>query len=1020
MADRRQIIFRIGEESLPAIPQSQEEYTKSPFKDALDLARDTVYDIILSAGGKTDKSPNNIVAFLGDRGSGKTSCMMTLRRGLEEPEIYGWEKPESSLCFMNIIDPSFFDRRHNILEIVIGELYRDFKEIKKGFQDFSSPERESLYELQGIFGKVKRALRFINNEADAALLEEHEELDVLSDGMNLTTLIRMLVNKYLEFKDSDALVISIDDLDVNVNEAYVMMEQIRKYLLFPGLVILMGAKLKQLNQAVRLYYHKNVLPQNDAFSNPVIPDIDIIAERFLDKLLPLSHRIFMPEVEAIAGSGISVLRNGVKEKTFDTVEFGILSLIYSKCGYLFYNYEDGPSLIIPRNLRELRQLFAMLYDMRDRGEKVNDTHEYNKEIFKQFFYDQWVATLPLDMQRIAESIHNEHNMWQLNKTVVSLLADRFRIVDDDATDEANRNRLIEICNTDTVPMNISVGDVEFLVRRIGERHLSEDVRKLMFFITTHYSILLYELYDRMTEPNNKKPDAAEGLPTLRHNIAVDIDDYFKLVGNGFFVLTGSRFIQPDLRGLSREAVMIDGSILRDKIKECIDSYGEESEGTPAVVFNLLEFFALATSRRISTKDGTFNPVNLDGWRTNNNISYIEPFNAGAKNVLFDVTAPFTNILQLKRAYDRWHPDFYKAAVECKDSLLNKLLKNRRNKELTEEHDLLSQMAIRNMEVLSDLQWWMESRRNELRPSGEGDIKVLAEFYNNFGEKKTSSYSVATYFENKSKNVNEQHRLFHLITFRPLALLGQCLDGVIDDSEASDIFWMIYRPVNKLRLGGQQYTRVEIENCFVSNGAEDIWIMFNNHPAASEVGSTTSISSLIQSLIRAGIYEASSLKNVFDDSAYVAYLHAIDTAVDTSASRAEQELKQLQDEKDYYKELVNIAVAEHEEAKSILASLKKELTALKKESKELIRELNKLNPETEYLFRKRLDDNEAQERETLGKINFLEIKIQEINEKVLSARRDVAAMTPRINEKSEYLANLKLKYRQVFVQTRRRR
>nr|MDE6196932.1 hypothetical protein [Muribaculaceae bacterium] len=95
-------------------------------------------------------------------------------------------------------------------------------------------------------------------------------------------------------------------------------------------------------------------------------------------------------------------------------------------------------------------------------------------------------------------------------------------------------------------------------------------------------------------------------------------------------------------------------------------------------------------------------------------------------------------------------------------------------------------------------------------------------------------------------------------------------------------------------------------------------------------------------------------------------------------------------------------------------------ALKKESKELIRELNKLNPETEYLFRKRLDDNEAQERETLGKINFLEIKIQEINEKVLSARRDVAAMTPRINEKSEYLANLKLKYRQVFVQTRRRR
>lgn len=46
---------------------------------------------------------SRIIAFCGDRGAGKTSCMMS------------------------VIDPSFFDESHNILELVLGQMYLRFK-----------------------------------------------------------------------------------------------------------------------------------------------------------------------------------------------------------------------------------------------------------------------------------------------------------------------------------------------------------------------------------------------------------------------------------------------------------------------------------------------------------------------------------------------------------------------------------------------------------------------------------------------------------------------------------------------------------------------------------------------------------------------------------------------------------------------------------------------------------------------------------------------------------------------------
>ena len=96
---------------------------------------------------------SRIIAFCGDRGAGKTSCMMSVRYAIEHccrrednesdrekserEEIqkylssYDLKSEQLDFDILKPIDPSFFDESHNILELVLGQMYLRFKDKRK-------------------------------------------------------------------------------------------------------------------------------------------------------------------------------------------------------------------------------------------------------------------------------------------------------------------------------------------------------------------------------------------------------------------------------------------------------------------------------------------------------------------------------------------------------------------------------------------------------------------------------------------------------------------------------------------------------------------------------------------------------------------------------------------------------------------------------------------------------------------------------------------------------------------------
>mgnify|MGYP000493059334 CR=1 FL=1 len=81
------------------------------------------------------ETENNIIAFCGDRGEGKSSVMMTFINALSNKDAWNQDPIFSSCEHVKrtafsrpvFIDPSTFDHVHNILEVVVARLYRELE-----------------------------------------------------------------------------------------------------------------------------------------------------------------------------------------------------------------------------------------------------------------------------------------------------------------------------------------------------------------------------------------------------------------------------------------------------------------------------------------------------------------------------------------------------------------------------------------------------------------------------------------------------------------------------------------------------------------------------------------------------------------------------------------------------------------------------------------------------------------------------------------------------------------------------
>lgn len=486
---------------------------------------------------------NNIIAFLGERGSGKTSCMRSLLNSLEKLSSVSEIDEETSLTkemlsltekrkkfeFLNIIEPSFFSEKINILELIISNMFKNFrKKLESSYEENYENKKKLLRKFQEVF----KNLKYISC-AEQYESSEIEELMFLSYSVDLKENLNNLIEEYLLFFKKDRLIISIDDIDLNARFAYKMVEDIRKYLSLHNVIIVLALKLEQLKMIIK----KEYLLENEIFSldkqnkivdiytDELIKDTENRVDKYLLKLIPYERRILLKDINKYSENIKIFIENEEISPDSEKFQEKILNFIYNKTNMLFLKPDYGINKIIPTNLREFVNFISIIGKLKNKSENKQE----NYEIFEEYIFSSLFKEKLLQYQQnIIEKLRTL-NYKNKNSYIVSKLD--FLI---------NSNS-----NSSSNSKAIDIMDVIKKIRKYEEK----DTSYLSFFLRITYSDLLYEAYY----------------------------DYKKNRNNNFLEILGKKNYLKEYKKL------ISFSINEDKLEELIEERKELS---------ILQFFIL--------------------------------------------------------------------------------------------------------------------------------------------------------------------------------------------------------------------------------------------------------------------------------------------------------------------------------------------------------------------------------------------------------------------------------------------
>ena len=360
---------------------------------------------------------NNIVSFCADRGQGKTSAMLSVAEALQTMQTRTQEKeqrafwnqqmkdnrdnPVLSVHFecLPVSDPNSLEKNTSILRTVMSKMFKAASENwESAANNLSSRQhdekRQKKEQLAEQFLKCFKGLDFLYKEKKE-IASYYDDLNMAAeygDSNNMKDAFMKLVRYYLDFMADDhkdaMLVILVDDADLNIEQAYYIVEEIRKYFVMPGVIVLAAMHIGTLSRTLEQHFmeqYKTLM----AYKQDIRERCHSAMERYITKLLPAAHRIYLPAITGVFEQSYNrlllsyteqesggdrpassdradkaaygyLLKSSLYNPFPDNYETRLFCLIYAKTGIILTQQGNFLHDFLPNNFRHLNHfLFYM-------------------------------------------------------------------------------------------------------------------------------------------------------------------------------------------------------------------------------------------------------------------------------------------------------------------------------------------------------------------------------------------------------------------------------------------------------------------------------------------------------------------------------------------------------------------------------------------------------------------------------------------------------------------------------------
>ena len=397
--------------------------------------------------------PNNIIAFCAPRGQGKTSAMLSYirfvvratTRGKEEHGKLGNTVAISSKrskddddyeSFKNLwgkrfyalppIDPTMLGDEDSVLFLVLGKLFQEIQSLW-GKTAINHRNNKTEEERQEILEKLQSCYEWYRNfhSGKAADKDKNDGFEVMlekSDIFKIKQYIWEVIQYFFELhdvtwkKESSFLVVTLDDTDMQFENAYRILEEVRMYLSLPNVVVMMATHLDQLRKIIEQHY-RDVLQTPKGDSELEEAEIHRMAAKYLDKLIPVSQTVYLPTMKLGREMGVDIQLDRYKDgaeasqEETENIERLLFEKIYDKTGLVFIQHENYMHNLIPETLRGVQHLLRFVDGMEDVPTEMLDWSNYsrvennrtaiekalrnrqeNLRLFESYFINDWCSS----------------------------------------------------------------------------------------------------------------------------------------------------------------------------------------------------------------------------------------------------------------------------------------------------------------------------------------------------------------------------------------------------------------------------------------------------------------------------------------------------------------------------------------------------------------------------------------------------------------------------------------------------
>lgn len=244
----------------------------------------------------------NVIAFLGERGMGKSSAMLSFAyflktfRADRPVKEYDFDGRKVSFYTLSKIDAAMLTDDENLLDVVLAKMWDTFSE-KRGCGEIEELQYKETWKSfsqlkQTYAGGWKRSDKGSKLQKDSQLAELH----MLAQSLNMRNNFARLVKNYLNamYPDRDAyLVIPIDDLDLMRKMSYDVLEEIRMLFMTRRIIVLATADYSRLFLDLNNEISRELLWEKH-IENEEQKKIREYTENYLGKVLPRNTRVHMP------------------------------------------------------------------------------------------------------------------------------------------------------------------------------------------------------------------------------------------------------------------------------------------------------------------------------------------------------------------------------------------------------------------------------------------------------------------------------------------------------------------------------------------------------------------------------------------------------------------------------------------------------------------------------------------------------------------------------------------------------